>query len=356
MSSDFPTMKGLMMPSKRGFGSDNNSGVHEDILKALMQVNQNHMPSYGNDEITEKTQAKFRELFGPDTETFFVFNGTAANVLSMKAMTQSFHAIICAETSHLNESECAAPEYFTGCKLIPLPTKDGKITIEQIEGQMRRLGDPHHAQPRVVSITQPTEYGTLYTPQEIKRIADFCHGNNLLLHVDGARIVNAAVALKLSLKELTTDLGIDVLSFGGTKNGLMFGETVVFLRKELAKNFLFLRKQAMQLPSKSRFIAAQFLAYFEDDLYLKIAEHVNSLAQLLAREIKGVPGIEITQKVESNSVFAKIPKEKFNVLREKYFFYVWNEKTYECRWMMTFDTTEEDVRGFATHIRSILRK
>ncbi len=335
------------------FGSDNHSGVDPEILKAIIEANKGYTIAYGYDEYTEKAFDKFREHFGKDIDVYFVYNGTAANILGLKAVTDSFNSIICSEVSHLNVHECAGPENFIGCKLITIPTKDGKLTIEKIKPYVSGFGDQHIAQPKVISITQPTEFGTVYTPQEIKKIADFAHKNGLLLHMDGARICNAAAYLKLGLREITRDVGVDILSFGGTKNGMMFGEAVVFFNKKLSKNFIYIRKQGMQLASKMRFISAQFIAYLSDNLWLKNAEYANSMARYLYEKIRGIPEMEITQRVESNAVFVNIPKKYIFKLQRKYFFYVFNG---QARWMCSFNTTKKDIDRFVETIKEILNK
>ena len=340
---------------KRGFASDNNAGVHPGILKAISDVNIGHAIAYGDDPITQKARERFRDLFGPQSSVYFVFLGTAANVLSLKALTDSYHAIICAETAHINVDECNAPEKFTGCKLVTIPATDGKLTVSSIQKHLHGFDFEHHAQPKVISITQATELGTLYTLEEIKAIAGLAHQYNMYLHVDGARIANAAVSLGVTFKEMITDTGVDVLSFGGTKNGLMFGEAIVFLKPGLDQNFKYYRKQAMQLASKMRFVSAQFLAYIDQEIWKENATHANRMAQLLYNELKGIKGIEITQKTLANGVFAIVPKEIIPVLQEKFFFYVWDEDRGEVRWMTSWDTQESDVKSFTGLIRSLLR-
>ena len=340
-----------MDQNKRGFASDNNAGVHPDVLKKLSEVNIGHAIAYGGDRYTDEAVKKFKEIFGKQASVYFVFLGTAANVLSLKAITNSYHAIICAETAHINVDECGAPEKFTGCKLITIPTQNGKLTPSDIKKQLHGFGFEHHAQPKVISITQSTELGTVYTPQEIKGLADLAHEYNMYLHVDGARLANAAASLGISFKEMITDTGVDVLSFGGTKNGLMYGEAIVFLKEGLDKNFKYYRKQGMQLASKMRFVSGQFLAYFENDLWKQNATHANNMAQLLASEISTIKEIKITQEVSANGVFAIVPKEIIPALQEQFFFYVWNEETNEVRWMTSWDTQESDIIKFVTFLK-----
>src|SRR5918998_1916646 len=252
--------------NRRGFASDNNAGVHPRVWDALRSADQGHAVAYGDDVYTERAVSLFREQFGEAAEVFFVFGGTGANVSALAAVTRPFRAVVCAESAHVNVDECGAPERFTGCKLLDLPTPDGKLRPEQVEPLLARLGDQHHVQPRVVTVSQATELGTVYTVEELSRLAAFAHGRGMLLHMDGARLANAAAHLNASLKELTAGAGVDVLSFGGTKNGMMYGEAVVFFDPALAEEFKFVRKQSAQLPSKTRFIAAQFAALLEGDL------------------------------------------------------------------------------------------
>lgn len=331
----------------RGFASDNNAGVHPKILKAIEQVNIGHAIAYGDDPVTERVMQVFKNYLGDNIEMFIVFTGTGANVLGISSMGSSFNSVICAETAHINVDECGAPEKFTGMKVLPVSTSDGKLTVENIKKHMHGFGFEHHSQPRIVSITQPTEVGTLYSIHEIKILSDFCHKNNMLLHMDGARISNAVAALNVSIKEITNNAGVDVLSFGGTKNGMMYGEAVVFFNKQLAENFKYFRKQSMQLASKMRFISAQFEAFFHNNLWLENASKANYMAQLLYSKIKDIPKVKVTQKVQANGVFAIIPGEIIAEIQQEYFFYVWNEHTNEIRWMCSYDTTKEDVEEFA---------
>jgi threonine aldolase len=335
------------MKVARSFASDNNAGIHPKILKAIAAANQGHAVGYGDDPYTGSAVKAFKRHFGPDIEVFIVFNGTAANCLGLKALTETYHAVICADGAHIYTDECGAPEKFTGCKLIPIATDDGKLTVESVSHAYHGIGDQHHAQPRVISITQSTELGTVYKPREVRDLARFAHERNLYLHMDGARIANATVSLGLTLREATRDLGVDVLSFGGTKNGAMGAEAVVFFNPKLADNFLYLRKQGMQLASKMRFVSAQFEALFTDDLWRKNAEHANQMAALLEKEISKIPRVNVVYKVEANGVFAQIPRAAIAKLQKKVFFYVWNEEQSLVRWMCSFDTTEQDVRQFA---------
>lgn len=340
--------------NKRGFASDNNSGVHPEVFEAMLNVNNGHVVAYGDDRYTTSAISKIKETFGATAEVFFVFIGTAANVLGLKAATQTWNAIICAETAHINVDECGAPQYFTGARLLTIETSNGKLTIEGIQKHMHGFGFEHHSQPNVISITQATELGTLYSVEEIKAICDFAHQNKMYVHMDGARIANAAVALGKEFKEFTVDAGIDVLSFGGTKNGMMYGEAIVFFNKKLAENFKYTRKQGMQLASKMRFISAQFDAMLSNNLWKRNAAHANNMAKILEKEIRKLPEIKITQVVQANGVFAIVPEKIIQALQEEFFFYVWDEAKNEVRWMTSWDTEEEDIYGFVEKIKQLL--
>lgn len=344
----------MSIKNKRGFASDNNSGVHTEIMKAIIEANEGHTIAYGDDIYTERAKAKLYEHFGNDIDIYFVFIGTAANVLGLNAATRSWNSIICAETAHINEDECGAPEKFNGFKLLTVETPNGKLTVDLIQKHMKGFGFEHHSQPKIISITQATELGTVYTAQEIKILADFAHKNKMYLHMDGARIANAAAALNMGFKEFTKDIGVDILSFGGTKNGMMYGEAILFLNKELGNDFKYVRKQGMQLASKMRFISAQFEQYLSNNLWLENAKHSNKMAQLLASKVKDIPQIHITQKVEANGVFAIVPKEIIPELKKEYFFYDWDESKNEVRWMTSFDTQEDDIINFVNLIKSKL--
>jgi threonine aldolase len=344
------------MKPVRSFASDNNAGIHPKILQAIAAANRGHVVGYGDDRYTEAAVRKFKQHFGADIEVFIVFNGTAANCLGLKSLTKSFHAVICAEAAHICTDECGAPEKFTGCKLIPIPTNDGKLTVESVSHACHGIGDQHHVQPRVISITQATEMGTVYTPREIRELARFAHERDMFLHMDGARIANAAVSLGLNLREATRDSGVDILSFGGTKNGAMGAEAVIFFNKKFSRDFLYLRKQGMQLASKMRFISAQFDALLSNNLWRKNAEHANRMAQLLQKEISNIPNVKIVYKVEANGVFAQIPRAAIAELQKRYFFYVWDEDRSLVRWMCSFDTTEQDVKQFAEFVAGTIGK
>ena len=340
---------------RRSFASDNNAGVHPEVIDAIAAANAGHVVAYGDDPYTAAAVAQFKKHLGKDVSVYFVFGGTGANVLGLQAITKSYQAVICADTAHINVDECGAPEKFTGCKLLSVSTPDGKIRVEHIKPLLHGIGFEHHVQPGVISISQSTEMGTVYSLRELKALASFAHKNGMLLHMDGARIANAAVSLKASFKEITTDAGVDVLSFGGAKNGMMYGEAVVFFDKKLGEDFKYIRKQGMHLSSKMRFISAQFEALLSEDLWRRSAVHANRMAQILASELRKIPQITITQKVEANGVFALVPKKYVAQLQKKYFFYVWNEETSEVRFMTSFDTTEQDIAEFVNLVRQTVK-
>jgi len=341
----------VLNQARRGFASDNNAGVHREVLEAIGRVNHGHVVAYGDDPYTRSALAKFEEHFGAGIDVFFTFNGTGANVLGLQALNRPYHAVLCSEYAHIYTDECGAPEKHTGCKLIPLPHEDGKITLESIRHAYHGIGDQHHVQARVISITQSTEMGTAYKSEEIQALANFAHEHEMFLHVDGARIANAAASLGQTLRQATRDLGVDVLSFGGTKNGIMGGEAVVFFNRKLSnpkpsEDFRYLRKQGMQLASKMRFIATQFEALLTNDLWLRSAQQANRMARLLEGEVRKIPHVRIAWPVEANGVFVQIPQPVIDKIKERYFFYPWIEEECIVRWMCSFDTTEEDVKEF----------
>jgi len=340
----------------RSFASDNNAVVHPEVMEALKRANEGHEVGYGDDQYTERAVAKFREHFGSEVAVFFVFNGTAANVLSLQALARSYHAVLCPELSHIYTDECGAPERLTGCKLIPLPAPEGRLTVATVAHAYHGIGDQHHVQPRVISITQSTEMGTVYKPAEVEGLAKFAHQRKMFLHMDGARISNAVAAQGLTLRQATRDLGVDVLSFGGTKNGLMGVEAVVFFRPELAEDFLFLRKQGTQLASKMRFLSAQMEALLTNDLWKRNAGHANRMAKLLEQEMRRIPRVKIVYPVDANGVFAQIPRDAIEKIRDRYFFYTWSEEESVVRWMCSFDTTEQDVGEFAQFVKEVVGK
>jgi len=341
---------------KRTFASDNYSGVHPEVMEALQKANQGHAPAYGADEFTAKASAKFKSLFGNDVEVFFAYNGTGANVLGLSSLTRSFNSIICSDLAHINVDESTAPEKFLGCKLITITQRQGKIYPEDVEARVQRVDDQHHPQAKVISISQSTEYGTVYTVDEVKALSAVARKHRLYLHMDGSRISNAAVGLNQEFRTFTRDAGVDVLSFGGTKNGMMFGEAIVFFNPALAESFLFIRKQSMQLHSKMRFIAAQFDALLSNDLWKRNAEHSNRMAKMLEAQLNQISGVTVTQPVNANGVFAIIPPAVVSALQQEAFFYVWNEKISEARLMCSFDTTEEDVMNFAARLKKLLAR
>ena len=340
----------------RGFASDNAAGVHPEVLRALAAANSGHVLGYGHDDYTQSIERRIAERFGDGARTFLVFNGSAANVLALRAACRPWQAAICAETAHLNVDEGGAPEAIAGVKLLAVATEDGKLTPELVASRVQRIGDEHAVQPRLVSISESTELGTLYTVDELSDLADFAHAHDLLVHVDGARLSNAAAALDLSLAEVSTGAGADIVSFGATKNGLLGGEAVVIAGRadELADGFPHLRKQSLQLASKMRFLAAQFDAYLDDELWRRNARHANAMAARLAAAVSDVAGLRITQPVQANVVFARLPAAAIEPLQERFAFYVWDERRHEVRWMCSWDTTPEDVDAFAAAIAEVV--
>lgn len=338
----------------RGFGSDNFSGVLPEVFQALQEASNGHQHSYGDDIFTKKAVEDFCTVFESNVDVYFVYNGTGANILSLSAFTRSYHAVICAETAHINVDECGAIEKQAGCKLLTVPTFDGKLNMGLIQNHMSGFGEQHHSQPKIISLTQCTELGTVYTIEELKEITTFAHAHGMYVHMDGARLANAVAYLGCSPADITVNAGIDVLSFGGTKNGMMFGEAVVFFNTSFSHEIKYIRKQLMQLHSKTRFIATQFSAILKDDLWLKTAGHANEMARKLAHAAALIPGIKITQEVQGNEVFAIIPREKIETLRDEYFFYTWDENASEVRWVCSFDTTETDIIEFIGLLREKL--
>jgi threonine aldolase len=338
---------------KRTFASDNYAGVLPEIMEALQKANSGHAASYGADDYTGRAVEKFKSLFGPGIEVYFAYNGTGANVLGLSAITQSFNSVLCSELAHINVDESTAPEKFMGSKLISVPTVTGKILPEDIEKRIIRIEDQHHPQAKVISISQTTEYSTVYSVDEIKAISASAKKHKLFLHMDGSRICNAAISLNKDFASFTRDAGVDVLSFGGTKNGLMFGEAVIFFNKELARNMKYIRKQGMQLHSKMRFIGAQFDALLTNELWKKPAQHANRMAKLMQEELRKIPSVKITQSVDANGIFALIPSTIIPELQKENFFYIWNDRTSEIRLMCSFDTTEDDVKNFAAKLKEL---
>ena len=340
---------------KRGFASDNNSGVHPDVMEQIVSVNRGHVMGYGGDHYTSTALEMLSEQLGNEAEIFFVFTGTAANVLGLAGATRSWNSVITAGTAHIEQDECGAPEKFTGCKVLTVDTPDGKLKAEYLTRHMHGFDFEHHSQPMVISVSQATEMGTVYTPEELRNLADYAHSHSMLLHMDGARLANAAVSLQLPFRAFTTDAGVDILSFGGTKNGMMYGEAVCFLRPGLAEGFKYLRKQGMQLASKMRFIAAQYIAYLNHDLWKECAGHSNRMALELEKRLRLINGIKITQKVESNGIFVIMPHEVADTLSKEYFFYPWNEQMSEYRLMTSWDTSLDEIEHFAVRLNELMQ-
>jgi threonine aldolase len=334
----------------RNFASDNYAPAHPDVLAAIADANVGPAKPYGADPWTARAQELLRAHLGEQAQSYLVFNGTGANVLCFRALCRPWESVVCAATSHVNVDECGAPERIAGVKLHAIQTPDGKLTPDLVAPLLWRAGEEHAVQPRVVSVTQSTELGTRYSPDELASLAAFAHEHAMLLHVDGARLANAAAALDVSLRAVTTDAGVDALSFGATKNGVLLGEAVVFLRPELAESFAYLRKQTLQLASKGRYLAAQVVALLEGDLWRRNAAHANAMAARLASAVAGVPGVRVTQPVQANAVFAVIAPAAARTLQRDFHFYVWDEPTGEVRWMCSWDTTPDDVDVFAAAI------
>ncbi|GAB3582242.1 threonine aldolase family protein [Calidifontibacter terrae] len=341
-------------PTDRGFASDNYSGIHPEVLAAIVRANGGHQTSYGDDVYTEHLQQVFAEHFGAGVEAYPVFNGTGANVVALQSVTERWESVVCTASAHIHIDECAAPERMGGLKLMTVPTPDGKLTPELLDTVSVRKGDEHHAQPRVVSITQTTELGTAYTVEEIGALVQSAHDKDWVVHVDGSRLSNAAATLGVSFKEMITDTGVDIVSFGGTKNGLMVGEAVLVLNKDAVRGMKYLRKQSMQLASKMRFVSTQLEALLTDELYLRNAGHANQMAQRLADAVRDLPGLTIPRPVQANAVFAVLPKNVSLKLMETFHFYFWDEGTGEVRWMCSWDTTEADIDRFAAAIKAEL--
>lgn len=334
-------------PERRGFASDNYSGVHPEVLAALAVANEGHQSAYGADDYTAAVREVFRAHFGPRAEAFCVFNGTGANVVSLQSITERWQSVICTDTSHIHVDECGAPERMGGVKLLTVGGIEGKLTPELLDRQAFGFDDVHRAQPGAISLAQSTELGTCYTPDEVAALCEHAHALGMAVHMDGARLANAAAYLDVPFAEFTTDAGVDVLSFGGTKNGMLFGEAVVMLDPERVRGLAYLRKLSMQLASKMRFVSAQFEAMLAGDLWLRSARHANAMATRLAEAVRDIPGVELCRQPEANAVFAVLPPEVTERLRKRFWFHTWDERTGEVRWVTTFDTTEEDVAAFA---------
>lgn len=337
----------------RSFASDNTAPVAPEILAAIEAANDEDAIAYGGDPWSARAIERFRAHFGEQTEVFFAFNGTGANVVALSCVVRPWEAVLCPATAHLQTDECGAFERFTGSKVIPIVTRDGKLTIEALEPHLHAGHDEHHPQPRAISISQSTEYGDVYTVDEVRALCDFAHSRGLIVHVDGARIANAAAALGTTPCALTVDAGVDILTFGGTKNGLMYGEAVCFFDPELAARVMpFARKQGMQLASKMRFIAAQFDALLEDDRWLRYASHANAMAERLEEKLRGASGVRITRTRRCNAIFATLSREVIAKAQKAFYFYVFDEATPEVRWMTHWATRDSDVDAFAQAIIS----
>ena len=335
----------------RSFASDNNSGLHPLVMEAIAKANDNHAVGYGDDPWTAAATDKIRAVFGPSADPFFVFNGTGANSVALQAVTRPFNSILCATTAHIYVDECGAPARMTGCAVTPIPTPDGKLTPELIRPYLCNFGVCHHSQPKAVYISQVSELGTVYTIEEVRALADLLHAYHMYLHMDGARLANACARLNCTMTQVTVDAGVDILSFGGTKNGMMMGESVISFRPEISENLAFYRKQSAQLASKLRYLSAQFIPYLTDNLWLENALRANISAEKLADVLRHYPEIHFTQAVESNQLFFTIPEKPLKRLREKYFFYMWNEANREARLVTSWDTSGEDIARFEQDLK-----
>ena len=337
--------------AERGFASDNYSGVHPDVLAAIAEANLGHQSSYGNDVYTRRLQEVVRAHFGEAAQAWPVFNGTGANVIGLQSVLPRWGAVVCARTAHINVDEGGAPERVGGLKLYAVPTPDGKLTPELVDTEAWGFGDEHRAQPLALSITQSTELGTVYTPAEIAALADHAHELGMAVHLDGARLSNAAASLGAPLREFTTDVGVDILTLGGTKNGALGAEAIVVLNPDTAHGLVHARKFTMQLASKMRFLSAQLVALYEGDLWLRNASHANAMAARLRAALDGVPGVAFTQPTLANGVFVRLPDGVADAVRQRFAFYDWDAATNEVRWMCSFDTTEADVDTIAALVR-----
>ena len=337
----------------RSFASDNNSGVHPRIMDAILRANDNHAAGYGDDPWTREATLRIQKVFGPNAMPFFVFNGTGANAVALQAVTRPYNSIICATTGHIYVDECGAPARLTGCAVVAVPTTDGKLTPDLIHPLLRNFGECHHSQPGAVYISQASELGTVYTIDEVRALSDLLHRHGMYLHMDGARLANACVALGCSMREITVDAGVDILSLGGTKNGMLMGESVISFRPELNDSLVYIRKQSAQLASKLRYLSAQFTAYFADDLWLENARHANAMADRLASILGRYPDIHFTQRVESNQLFFTLPTHALRALQARYFFFMWNEAINEVRLVTSWDTTEDDIAAMERTLEEI---
>lgn len=341
-------------PPRCSFASDNSAGVSPRVLDALAEANTPAALAYGSDPWTAELERRFRELFDAPVETFLCWGGTGANVVGLASVLQPWQAVVCTEGAHILVDECGAPTRFTGSMVLPVPSVDGKLVPGSIERYLPWSGNEHHPQPAALSISQATELGTVYTVEEIAALADAAHRGGMVLHVDGARIANAVVATGTGLREMVRDTGVDLLTFGVTKNGAMYGEAVVYLRPELARAARFVRKQAAQLPSKARFISAQILALLDDHLWLANAAHANAMAQFLAWQVRGIDGVRLLAEPQANSLFVQLPPAAIRPLQEWSFFWDWDTSIHQVRWMTSFVTTEDDVAAFVAGVRHVL--
>lgn len=341
-------IEGLKLSStpRNHFASDNNSPVHPAVVQAILSANQGHALAYGDDYYTQRAAEKLKDVFGTQCDPFFVFTGTGANVLCVSALTRSYQAVICAENAHVNGAECGAAEKFAGIKLLTIPARTGKFKPADIQDFLLHFGDQHHVQPKVVSLTQATDLGLYYSVEELTELCKYAHSQGLYVHMDGARLYTACAASGVSLAEMTANVGLDALSLGGTKNGLMGAEAVLFFRPELAEDFKYIRKQGMQLPSKMRFLAVQMEALLTDELWLINARHANRMASLLEQELRQIPDIEVTREVQTNMVYCTIPPQAIGKIRKHYLFYVFDPRKSEVRLVANYDTSEEDIYGF----------
>ncbi|MBV9382403.1 MAG: threonine aldolase [Streptosporangiaceae bacterium] len=338
---------------RKSFGSDNHAGVHPEVLRAIAEANTGDAVAYGADPWTERATAELRRLFGTEGDVFFVLNGSGANVLGLGLLLRRHEAVICAESAHINMNECGSSERILGTKLLAVPAPDGKLTPDMIAGMLTGRGDDHRAQPGVVAITQSTELGTCYTAGELRKISEFCSASDLRLYIDGARLANAAAYCGCSLADMAGYA--DAVSFGGTKNGAMGAEALVVMRQDDAARVPYLRKQHMQLASKMRFLAAQFIALLTDDLWLRNASHANAMAARLAAGLAELPGVEVVHPVETDAVFARLSPQHIDALRREWMFHVWDEATSVVRWMTAFDTQPSDVDAFLESISAVTR-
>lgn len=338
----------------RSFASDNNSGISPEIIEAIASANKDHAVGYGNDEWSRQATAIIDKAFGGGTQVLFTFNGTGSNCVALELCTQSFGMILCADTAHIVIDECGAPGKMTGAAIKTIHTPDGKLTPELLKPYLTGFGEQHHSQPQAIYLSQPTEFGTLYTINELKAITTLAHSHGMNVHMDGARLANACAALGVGLDELTSRCGIDVVSFGGTKNGLMIGECVVVINRNLATNAPYIRKQSAQLASKQRFLACQFTAYLKDNLWLKNAQHANTAATKLRAQLEKLPEIHFTQPTQSNQLFLTLPPQAAKKLAKKQAFFLWNEETTEIRFVTSFDTTAQDIHALVNDVKEAL--